>query len=207
MKHSLHDRTLALAGIYQSASLVKQIANRGMANSAIIESSIESLFRFDAETVEAVFGNLAGVAHGLRVLRDQFDSHYQRSDMELTRYVFSLVSLEKRLRNNTAILDRLKHGLQDIEAQLAFFDLGDKPIYSKLAELYKTTVSQLGPRIVVRGEQPYLSNEVNASKVRAILLAGIRSSVLWRQCGGSRWQFVFGRKAYLNECKAILERL
>jgi len=45
MTHSKYDQTLALAGIYQAASLVKQIANTGMANSAHIESSLETLSR------------------------------------------------------------------------------------------------------------------------------------------------------------------
>ena len=51
MFHSKYDQTLALAGIYQAASLVKQIANTGTANSALIESSLETLFRFDASSV------------------------------------------------------------------------------------------------------------------------------------------------------------
>ena len=207
MKHSMYDQTLALAGIYQAASLVKQIANRGMANSAVIESSIETLFRFDADNVEAVYGNLAGVSHGLRVLRDQLTSARSESDLEVTRYVLSLIALEKKLRKNNVMLEHIKQELQAIEAQLAFFSLSDNPIYSKLGELYRDTISQLGPKIVVSGEQPHLSNAINASKVRALLLAGIRSAVLWRQCGGSRWQIFFSRKAYLQECERALRKL
>ncbi len=45
MSHSKYDQTLALAGIYQAASLVKQIANKGSANNAQIEACIETLFR------------------------------------------------------------------------------------------------------------------------------------------------------------------
>ena len=78
---------------------------------------------------------------------------------------------------------------------------------TKLGHLYKETISTLGPKIIVSGEQPYLSNENNASKVRAVLLAGIRSAVLWRQCGGSRWQFFFGQKAYQKECEKIIGRV
>jgi len=66
--HSKYDQTLALAGIYQAASLVKQIATKGIANSAHIESSLETLFRFDAATVEEVFGSVAGVSHGVKIL-------------------------------------------------------------------------------------------------------------------------------------------
>ncbi|MEK7758734.1 MAG: DUF489 family protein, partial [Pseudomonadota bacterium] len=38
-----------------------------------------------------------------------------------------------------------------------------------------------------------LSNPAIADKVRAALLAGIRSAVLWRQLGGRRWQLLFSR--------------
>ena len=51
MIHSERDRAIALAGVFQAATLVKQIASTGMANNAIIESSIESLFKFDANSV------------------------------------------------------------------------------------------------------------------------------------------------------------
>ena len=207
MSHSIHDQTLAFAGIFQAASLVKQIANKGMANSAVIEASIESLFRFDADSVEDVYGNAAGVGHGLKILRDQLSNGRSARDMEITRYVIGLIALEKKLSRNKKMLDKIAHGLKEIESQLEFFSLNDNTIFSKLGEVYKTTISTLGPKIIVSGEQPYLSNEINASKVRALLLAGIRSAVLWRQCGGTRWQILFGRKAYLEECNKIIARL
>ena len=50
MKHSKREMAIALAGVFQAAKLVKQIATTGMANNAIIESSIESLFKFDANS-------------------------------------------------------------------------------------------------------------------------------------------------------------
>ena len=32
------------------------------------------------------------------------------------------------------------------------------------------------------------------AEIRALLLAALRSAVLWRQCGGSLWDFVFRRR-------------
>jgi len=64
MLHSKYDQTLAIAGIYQAASLVKQIANKGTANNAQIEASLETLFRFDANTVEEVYGSASSIGHG-----------------------------------------------------------------------------------------------------------------------------------------------
>ena len=203
MLHSKYDQTLALAGIYQAASLVKQIANKGKANNAQIESSIETLFRFDANTVEEVYGNVDGVRHGVKILQQHLRDKTSR-DIEITRYVISLIMLEKKLSRSTGMLDEVDRKLKAIEAKFDFFSLEHENTFAKIGQLYKDTVSTLGPKILVSGEQPYLSNEYNASKVRSLLLAGIRSVVLWRQCGGSRWQFIFGRKAYLDECEKIL---
>jgi len=203
MLHNKYDQTLALAGIYQAASLVKQIANKGKANNAQIESSIETLFRFDANTVEEVYGNVDGVRHGVKILQQHLRDKTSR-DIEITRYVISLIMLEKKLSRSAGMLDEVDKKLKAIEAKFDFFSLEHENTFAKIGQLYKDTVSTLGPKILVSGEQPYLSNEYNASKVRSLLLAGIRSAVLWRQCGGSRWQFIFGRKAYLDECKKIL---
>ncbi|MNJ04984.1 High frequency lysogenization protein HflD [compost metagenome] len=45
----------------------------------------------------------------------------------------------------------------------------------------------------------FLQQASNASKIRALLLAGIRAARLWRQLGGHRWQLVFSRRKLLNE--------
>lgn len=206
MIHSKFDQTLALAGIYQAASLVKQIANTGKANSAHIEASLETLFRFDASTVEEVYGSIAGVSHGVKILLQHLTDKSGR-DIDVTKYVFSLIMLEKKLSRNPAMLEEISSRLNKIESQFEFFSLCHENTFAKLGQIYKDTISTLGPKIIVSGEQPYLSNESNASKVRALLLAGIRSAVLWQQCGGSRWQFLFGRQAYIDECEKILSRI
>lgn len=206
MAHSKYDQTLALAGIYQASSLVKQIANTGNASSAQIETCLETLFSFDANTVEEVYGSVADIQHGVKILQQHLTDRSNR-DIEITKYVISLIMLEKKLSARPAVLDELSQRLNKIESQFNFFSLGHDNTFAKLGELYKDTISTLGPKIIVSGEQPYLSSENNASKVRSLLLAGIRSAVLWRQCGGSRWQFLFGRNAYLEECEKILARV
>ncbi len=207
MQHSKREQTLALAGVFQAASLVQQIANKGMANSAVIESSLETLFRFDADTTEGVFGNLAGVGTGLRVLNEQLAAFKNKRNIETTQYVISLLVLEKKLSSNSRMLNQITETLAEIETSLEFFSLMHENIFAKLGTLYKETVSTLEPKIIIHGEQSHLSNESNASKVRALLLAGIRSAVLWRQCNGSRWHILFGRKRYLSEAKTMLAEL
>jgi high frequency lysogenization protein len=60
---------------------------------------------------------------------------------------------------------------------------------------------------MVNGEQDYLSRPEIANKIRALLLAGIRSAILWKQCGGTRWKFLFFRKKIQNELKNLLNQI
>jgi high frequency lysogenization protein len=207
MKHSKRDLTLALAGVFQAASLVKQIATTGMANSAVVESSLETLFKFDADSVADVYGGVAGVGAGIRELNRQLNSDRGERDMEITRYVISMLTLEKKLAANRAMLDQIATTLENIKSGLDYFSLMHENTILKIGQLYKDTVSNLNPRIIVSGEQTHLGNENNASRIRALLLAGLRSAILWRQCGGTRLSILFNRKSYENESRLLLREL
>ena len=207
MKHSKRDVTLALAGVFQAATLVKQIATTGMANSAVIEASLETLFKFDAASVEEVYGGVAGVGAGVRELNKQLTSSRTDRDLDITRYVISMLVLEKKLSANRPMLDQIANKLEDIRSNLEYFSLMHQNTMLKLDQLYKDTVSQLSPRIIINGEQQHLSNENNASRIRALLLAGLRSAILWRQCGGSRLSLLLNRKRYETETHLLLREL
>jgi len=207
MKHSRRDLTLAIAGVYQAATLVKQIANTGMANSAVIEASLETLFKFDAASVEEVYGGVAGVSAGIRELSKQVGAAQGERDLEITRYVISMLVLEKKLSANKVMLDQIASALENIRAGLDYFSLMHENTLLKLGQLYKDTISDLNPRIIVSGEQTHLSNEKNASRIRALLLAGLRSAILWRQCGGSRLSLLFNRRRYETESTLLLREL
>ena len=206
MKHSNRDLTIALSGVFQSAKLVKQIATTGMANNAVIESSIETLFKPDAGTVEEVYGGLSGIGSGIRTLKQHFSSEKER-DSDITKYVISLLILERKFSASKAAQDDLHKKLDEIKISLEYFSLMHENIFTKLGDLYKNCISPLGPKIIVNSDRPHLSNQQNADKVRSLLLAGIRSAVLWRQCGGSRWHLLFSRKSYIKECEIIQSEL
>lgn len=207
MKHTKRELALALAGVFQAASLVKQIATTGMANSAVIEASLESLFKFDADSVDDVYGGVAGVSAGIRELNRQFSSAREERDIEITRYVISILTLERKLSANRDMLDQIAATLENIRSGLDYFSLMHENTILKLGQLYRDTISHLSPRIIVTGEQLHLGNEKNASRIRALLLAGLRSAILWRQCGGSRLSLLFYRKRYETESKLLLREL
>jgi high frequency lysogenization protein len=207
MKYSIEDQTLALAGVFQAARLVQQIARQGQAPGAHMESSLETLFKFDSENVLDVFGGIAGVSLGLKTLQIQLSGNAEQQDLEVTRYAISLLHLEKKLRKHPDLVQRIADGLKTAQNQMDYFSLTHENVFASLAGLYQDTVSTLLPRIIVQGEQHLLSQQANANKIRALLLAGIRSAFLWQQTGGNKLRFLLNRKKYLHAAGQLLARL
>ncbi len=102
------------------------------------------------------------------------------------------------------MMGQLKDGLTRIRGQAEHFSLTHENVLAALADLYVNTVSTLTPRIIVSGQHGHLTNPANANKVRALLLAAIRSVVLWRQSGGNRFQLLFKRKQLAAEADALI---
>ena len=184
---------IALAGIFQASALVNDIACHGMADSEAVEASIRSIFDTDPADTPSVYGGRAGVRRGLTTLIEQL-SVAEKRNIELTRYVISIIVLERKLSRLPAMLDAIASGISRTRQQLEHFPMLHDNIMASLADIYINTISKLTPRIIVRGEHGHLANPNNASKVRALLLAGIRAAVLWRQCGGNRWQLLLKRR-------------
>ncbi|MCG6970071.1 MAG: DUF489 family protein, partial [Gammaproteobacteria bacterium] len=61
MPYNNRDKTLALAGIFQAARLVQQIARRGMVDQEVFATSIKTIFKIDAATPEDVFEGIQNV--------------------------------------------------------------------------------------------------------------------------------------------------
>jgi len=202
--NSERERCIALAGLFQATELASQVARRGIADTAAMEASIHSLFQVDADSVEEVYAGLPGVAVGLRVISAQLDDGKNRN-IDVTRYVISLLHLERKLAKRSAMLDQIGEGIRTTAGRLDHFHLLHPNILAGLAEIYSSTVSQLRPRIMVQGDPLHLQNSENINRVRSLLLAGIRSAMLWRQCGGGRLQILLGRKKMLNMTRSLLQ--
>ncbi len=202
----LANQTMALAGMFQCAALIEQMAINGETNQAAFDCSFDSLFTFDAETTLDVFGDLAGLARGLKVLTQHLGGERQKS-RHIAYYVLSMLKIATRLQGDKPMANEILTSLQKIESQSHEFDLSRKNIIAKIDGVYQRTVSTINPRIMVQGEQNYLSNSDNASKIRTLLLAGIRAAVLWSQLGGSKWKLLFSRKKYVLTAKRLLSCL
>jgi high frequency lysogenization protein len=207
LERSDYNRALALAAIFQTASLVKDLAWRGHCDDHEFEIMIGSLFAFDVETPSEIYRGEANLRTGLERIEVQLKSGGKPPDMEITRYGIGLIFLERKLQARPDMLEALGEGLKGAERQVEYFNLAHESVIARLAEVYQETISRLGPRIIVQGEQTHLSNPNVAARIRATLLAGIRAAVLWRQAGGSRWKLLFGRNRLIQEARDLLHRL
>lgn len=204
MRHNEEDKALALAGLFQAAALVQQIARTGEVDSDYYESLISSIFKLDPPTVEDVYQGITGVKLGvdtlLKVLKDKESARYA----DAIRYTIGMLHVEKLLRREQDINSVLRSRLEQTTNQLPHFDgVTSTAVVTKLNDIYLDTLAKFKFRIQVNGDPNHLQKADNAARIRAILLSGVRSAMLWRQLGGSRLQFAFGKRKLV----AVLESL
>ena len=213
LTYTQRDRFLALAGIFQATHLVQQIARTGMVDQATFASSINSIFRVDVASPEDVYSGSENLQYGAKVLltqlgnsQDKLATGKHKRDIEVTKYVINVLVLEKKLAKHPELLNKISVGVEKATAQAEHFSQTHENVIANLADIYSQTISTLKPKIIVNGEQNHLSNPDNTNKIRALLLAAVRSAVLWRQCGGKRWQILIKRAAFLDEAKKLLQQ-
>lgn len=195
------ERILALAGLFQASSLAQQLASEGRCDDLALDASLASVFRIDAPSVVGVYGGVSGVRLGLRALIGQLDE--SNRDMAVTRMVVTVMRLERSLSRRQDLLDHLQQGILATKRQVEHFGLNSPQVFSRLAELYASTLSTLRPRVMVTGNPQWLQQPALVERVRASLLASVRSAVLWRQMGGRQWQLLL----YRRQCSMLARGL
>jgi len=203
-------QTIALAAIFQAASLVEQLARTGEIPITELELLITSLFKQNTDSFDEVYGakpNLQAGYHGIcKLMGSDVTKLKQEIKPDVMRYALSIMHLESRLRKNTYMMNQLGDSIQSSVRQAEHFHITHESVIGSLADTYKQTLSTLSFRIKVAGNPQILQNSHNANKVRALLLAGIRAAILWRQVGGRRWHFLFNRKRYIKDAQGLLFR-
>lgn len=207
MEHSITNQIIALAGICQALKLVQQVARSTSVEQADMALMLSSIAMINAdEPVQIYGGEMKALETGLTLIVDQLGDKPQK-DVELTRYIVGVLALERRLNKTPAQLKKLGDKLQHLERQLQHFSITDDNMIANLADIYSDCISSLGGRIQIYGQPELLKQTSVQHKVRALLLAAIRSAVLWRQAGGSRLHFIFKRRKLVAEAKQQLSHL
>lgn len=201
------DHTYSIAGIFQAVALAQQIARKGQAQEDYFANSLSTLLKVNSNNTEEIFGGRQNIRLGLTTLLDQLSLASDKRDFEITRHFILLTHLERKLMKNPEMVKYIQSHIERVQQQLHHYPLTHTNIIASLADIYVNTISQLRPRILVNGVPAFLASAGNPEKIRALLLAGIRAAVLWRQLGGNRFKLIFYRKKYEQTAIEMLNSL
>ena len=211
----MKDQTITFAAICQIANLVQQVSRDGQVQDSDLAILLNSIITTSPENTLAVYGGgLANVKQGLELLVNHLGDSSKADgkkakvkDPEFTRYIISLINLERRLMKQPKQLTQLSERIEASKRQLEHYPITSETLISSFASIYSDIISPLGARIQVTGEPSILKQTATQHKIRALLLAGIRSTVLWRQVGGKRRNIIFSRNKLVKTAKELLEQL
>ena len=199
------EQLIALGAVFEAAFLVDKIAKSGQVNEIELGCMLGSLLiRNPDSTLDVFGGNDLNLRDGYRALVGALERDPAVLQREPLRYALALLGLERKLAKRDDLLQIIGSRLDQIQQQVQHFGLVHDNVIAASGSLYQDTLSTFPRRIQVQGDMRHLQQASNASKIRAILLAGIRAARLWRQLGGSRWQLVFCRHKLLNELYPLL---
>ncbi|XPF95598.1 high frequency lysogenization protein HflD [Colwellia sp. RE-S-Sl-9] len=204
----MKEQTLTLAAICQVAYWVQKLSRSGQIDDAELTILLNSIMNTSPTSTLDVYGNdIANLKVGLETLIQHLGNQSKNKDPELTRYVVSLLGLERRLSKRNKQMALLGERIEQCERQLAHYDINSETLISSIASIYSDLISPLGSPIQVAGDPTILKQPTNQHKIRALLLAGIRSAVLWRQVGGKRRNILFARSKIVECAESLLKQI
>lgn len=194
-------QVMALAAMCQVAKQVQKIAQYGSSNEHDLKILLSSIIETSPASPEDVYQGTDNLRDGYNTLIAQLTAGAQK-DVEIVKYVGGLMQLERALSASDKSLNELGKRIDDIHRRLDHFAITDESVIAGLADIYSSVLSPLGHRIQVYGKPELLKQQLTQNKIRALLLAGIRSAVLWRQMGGKRRHFFFAKRKILAIAKS-----
>lgn len=205
-RYDENDKALALAGIFQAATLVDRLARTGQADEADMTVCLASILATDPDDVPSVYGGVEGLRTGMEAICHYFGTPTTdgRRDFEVVRYVLSCMQIAHKLARRAEIRRAIAGGIERVRPQVERFTITHDNVLANLADVYTNSISQIRPRIVVKGQATHLTNPRQINRVRALLLAAVRSAVLWRQCGGRRLEFFYRRRFMVRQARRML---
>lgn len=203
----LQEQLIALGAVFEAAVLADRLARTGQISEAGLACMFGSLLaREPKSTLEVYGGDDFGLRDGYKALHSALSRDPATLQREPLRYGLAMIALERKLDRRDDMLDVIGSRLEQIRLQVGHFGLTHDNVAAAFGGLYQDTISTFSQRIQVHGEMRFLQQPSTASRIRGLLLAGIRSARLWRQLGGHRWQLLFSRGKLLRELQPLMDR-
>jgi len=209
---ALSQRVAALAALTLAVYLVDSIARKGIADAEDCKVLMDSLFAETHDdkqlTICEMYGGAAALDTGLRICTRLLQGSDMSQAKSLMVYSGGLMTLERRLAKDAVTRRKLAEGMQRITSQRQYFgDAMHSNVIAAIADLYGETISQMKPRIIVRGKSEHLRQSANTQRVRALLMAGLRAAHLWHKHGGGHISLLLKRKAMVRELELLRHQI
>lgn len=219
-----HNQCFAFVGLAQASALVHSTANGRDPDPTAYSGLYRALILQDPDQVSDLTsvgdfqsGQLA--ARGMLGRPDE-------DQVQTLRYALAVIDASNRLRRFPRVVERLAAGIAELPTPTDSSQPGEsrtcsntpgpadlprtpEPIptwdmpWERIAELYVDTLGSLDSRIQVTGNASILQRPDVASKIRSLLLMGVRFAWLWRQLGGRRWHLLTHR----NRIRSTIDSL
>jgi high frequency lysogenization protein len=196
----LFERTMAFAGILQAIGQVQYLARHGESDKDALAATLNTILVTEPESTVEVYQDKAILDNGYQLIQNQLGDGSNK-DVETTRYLVGVLALERKLARSPNGLGMLAERINQVHRQLTHFAITDEQVLANFASIYSDIISELGPKLQISGNPDCLKQPQVQNKIRALLLAAMRSAVLWRQLGGKRRHLVFARKAIFDTAK------
>ena len=188
----IETQVLAISGVLRAARIVQDLARRGRTQSEHFRCALVSVWTVDESDAKKALGGIDSLVFGLDDLTQKQPDAFL---MERVRYATALLDLAKTLGKSPEASGQIGKVLAELPDHLDGAEPDSLESIGALADVYTSNLSDLTPKILIKGEQRFLEDPSLVEKVRAILLAGVRAAYLFSQAGGRKWHlFVYRKK-------------
>ncbi|WP_371185199.1 high frequency lysogenization protein HflD [Thalassotalea maritima] len=203
---SIEQQSLTFAAICQAAAMVQGIARKNHLNDEQFALMLNSIINTSPDnTLDVYGGDVANLTDGLKLIASQLGDTNAAKDPEITRYIVSILNIERRLARNKRVMQQLGERIEQCQRQLQHYAIDSDVMQNAFASIYTDLISPLAPPIQVAGEPTILKQQGNQHRIRALLLAAVRAAVLWRQVGGKRRTILFSRRKFVAAAQQLLK--
>ena len=201
----LADQCWAFAGLAQACACVQSVAQGRMLNETAVLALYRALLEQQPDDLNVLVGS-GGFQLGLATARAMLHRPDEQQ-IQALRYALAVLDATVRLRRNATLVEKLAEGIAGLPP-----DAVDGPGYGswdmpweEMADLYVATLGSLNQRVQVRGSPGLLQRPDIASKIRGLLLMGVRFAWLWHQLGGRRWHLLVNRRRMWQTTELLIQ--
>ena len=217
MASDIYSETIALAALFQSAAQIQRVARFGAVDEHAIAPLMRALVITSPNTIEDVYAPKRVIPGLNQLLTSLYPNEAtQPKNAELIKIAFSIINLEANLEKQSMVFAQLDKEVDKLRADVLLLHpdyedaadnvLVDYDIIKMYSKIYSNLISPNFPKLIIYGEESYLRRTEFQEMIRALLLAGIRASLLWHQVGGKRYSLMFRYKDIIERARQIISQ-